>query len=301
VYLTPFLSYNYSSRITSKHIQERIDMQKGQLIARGRTAEIYACGEHQVLKLFLDWCSAGMVEHELKIARIVQDAGLPVPHVEPESVMIDGRRGIIYERIVGASMLDVIRRQPWRVIYFGRLMAELQAQVHQQSVAGLPTLRDAMQRAIQGADALPELLKQGALQSLAQRSERSALCHGDLHPGNILLTARGPIIIDWMTAMQGDPQADVARTLLLIRLGDPPPGTPGLWLINRLRSALYSAYFGRYMQLCHPDGQEIDAWMTLLAAARLQEGIPAEKSRLVKMVEAGLSAQRISGQRLAAH
>ena len=25
-------------------------------------------------------------------------------------------------------------------------------------------------------------------------------CHGDYHPGNVILTKAGPIVIDWMTA-----------------------------------------------------------------------------------------------------
>lgn len=50
----------------------------------------------------------------------------------------------------------------------------------------------------------------------------------DFHPDNVLLAARGPVIIDWPDATRGQPLADVARTSLLLRLGGLPPGWPRL-------------------------------------------------------------------------
>ena len=53
----------------------------GKPIALGRTAEVYAWEEGQVLKLFLDWFSADRVEYEAQIAGPVHASGLPVPAV----------------------------------------------------------------------------------------------------------------------------------------------------------------------------------------------------------------------------
>ena len=75
----------------------------GKPIALGRTAEIYAWEEGQVLKLFHDWLSANRVEYEAQISRAVHTSGLPVPAVG-EVVEINGRLGLIYERVVGPSM-----------------------------------------------------------------------------------------------------------------------------------------------------------------------------------------------------
>jgi aminoglycoside phosphotransferase (APT) family kinase protein len=261
---------------------------KGSLIGRGRTADIYAWKEHQVLKLFQDWCSAGMVEHELKIARIVQAAGLPVPAVENEVAEVDGRRGIIYERETGPSMLTVLRTQPWRVVQYGRLMAKLQANIHQCTVAELPTWREYLERSIREAEALTPLMKQAALHALSQLPDGNALCHGDFHPDNIIMTPHGPVVIDWMTAVRGNPLTDVARSSVILRLGDPLPGTRGIWLINLLRGQLYSTYLGRYQQLCSITQRDVDAWQLPVAAARLNEKIPAEKNKLLRLVELSL-------------
>ncbi|MGA9349675.1 MAG: aminoglycoside phosphotransferase family protein, partial [Anaerolineae bacterium] len=48
-------------------------------IATGRTAEVYAWQDGQVLKLDRDWCPRAWVDYELRIARIVDAAGLAAP------------------------------------------------------------------------------------------------------------------------------------------------------------------------------------------------------------------------------
>lgn len=69
----------------------------GELSARGRTAEVYAWGDQQILKLYFSEFPSHWVDYELKIARVVQDAGLPSPKVG-EIVEVNGRRGLVYER-----------------------------------------------------------------------------------------------------------------------------------------------------------------------------------------------------------
>ena len=39
--------------------------------------------------------------------------------------------------------------------------------------------------------------------------------HGDLHPENVILTADGPMVIDWCNAVEGSPEFDVAMTAII--------------------------------------------------------------------------------------
>lgn len=41
------------------------------------------------------------------------------------------------------------------------------------------------------------------------------LLHMDFHPGNVILSPRGPVVIDWAIARAGEPALDVAMTWVL--------------------------------------------------------------------------------------
>lgn len=38
------------------------------------------------------------------------------------------------------------------------------------------------------------------------------MLHLDLHPGNVILTVAGPVVIDWTDVLRGDPALDLAQT-----------------------------------------------------------------------------------------
>jgi len=42
------------------------------------------------------------------------------------------------------------------------------------------------------------------------------IVHLDLHPENVLLTARGPVVIDWCNVRPGDPDLDTAMSALIM-------------------------------------------------------------------------------------
>ncbi len=255
--------------------------------ARGRTAEVFAWKDGQVLKLFYDWVPSTWVETEAKVSRAVCEAGLPAPAVEGV-VEADGRHGIVFERVEGPSMLAEWKSKPWVLVRSARQLGELHAAIHALPGAGLPAYRERLEGGIRAVQALPAHLKEAALSALARLPDGDALCHGDFHPDNVIMAARGPIIIDWMTAVRGNPLADVARTSLLLRLGALPPGTRGAWLIEIGRNLYHTIYLRRYLQLRPASREAIAAWQMPVAAARLNENVP-ENPQLLALVEASVS------------
>jgi hypothetical protein len=83
-------------------------------IARGRTAEIYAWQDGTVLKLFYEWCPSQWVQAEIRTARIVSETGLPTPRLL-DTAEVNGRQGIVFERVEGPSMLRALSARPWMV------------------------------------------------------------------------------------------------------------------------------------------------------------------------------------------
>lgn len=122
-------------------------------------------------------------------------------------IEVDGRPGIIYERVDGAAMLDSLATQPWNVVRFAHVLAESHADMHAHQGGSLPSQREHMCKQIQSASSLKDPLKQAVLDILEKLPDGDALCHGDYHPGNILLTADRPVIIDWPLASRGNPAA----------------------------------------------------------------------------------------------
>ncbi|MCW5849715.1 MAG: phosphotransferase [Anaerolineae bacterium] len=262
--------------------------QKGRLIAQGRTAEIYAWGEGSVVKLFFDWCPDSLVQHEVEMGRVLSTTALPTPKLLG-SVEVEGRRGLLYERVDGPSMVRAMTTQPWRLAQLAAQFAELHAAVHRQKGEGFPPLRAQLTWTIEHTDLPPEL-KAHALATLDRLADGDTLCHLDFHPDQVILTPAGPVVLDWMTAGQGNPLADVARTVILLRVGQLPYGG---WLqrafINAARRLFLRTYLRRYRQL-HPGLTQaaIDAWIIPLAAARVKEDNPGERDQLLAFLQRSL-------------
>ena len=258
------------------------------LVGRGRTADVYAWGAGQVIKLFHVGFPQEPVQREARATRLAHQAGLAAPAVG-ELVSINGRLGIAYERIAGPSLLAHVRKRLWRVAACGRLMGELHAAMHGVACEGLMSLHHYVRWNVEHAPGIAEDLRADLLGRLTAMPEGTALCHGDLHPDNIMLTARGPVIVDWMTAVCGNPLADVSRTTLLVRSGAPPDelGQLSALLLERGRGIMHRAYLRAYGDRRELDQAQVAAWLPIMAAARLTEGIPEGEKAWLRRVAAG--------------
>ncbi len=205
---------------------QELDLQHQTPIALGRTAEIYALPGNKVLKLFRSGVSTSTVSQEELIAKTVNTLNLPTPGFEG-TTEAGGRRGLIYERIEGESLTNHLKKHPWSLFDSIRLAAQLQNNIHQHEVSELPSQKDRLTEEI-WRTGLPAEIKDKLGQLLSELHDGNILCHGDYHVDNLYVTSTGLEVIDWATATKGNPLGDLARTLLLLRLGSPPPHTPTL-------------------------------------------------------------------------
>jgi aminoglycoside phosphotransferase (APT) family kinase protein len=167
----------------------------GVLLGSGRSADVYALDGERVLRRFrfpID------LTGEAALMRYLHERGYPVPVVHD----VDGN-AMVLERLDGPTMLEDGLGHPERIFRYARLLADLHARLHE-----LPA---------------PDELPGHGVNAQARR-----VLHLDLHPGNVLLSRRGPVVIDWTIARAGDPAADVARTIVAIRTGTVE--APTLWL-----------------------------------------------------------------------
>lgn len=254
-------------------------------IAQGRTAEIYAWDDQQILKLYRNWCPPDWVDYEARIAHAVYEAGIPSPGVG-EIVETDNRRGLLYERLEGISMLEDMNARPWMLVKYARLLAELQVKIHQKSITGLPSYKDRLRYDIDNTSHLTDELRNKSVMTLNLLPDGENVCHGDYHPGNIILTRNGPVVIDWMTACSGRPWADVARTGLLLSIGANAAGKQVSPFIRTAIRLYHYIYLQRYRVLNAKGAEESEHWMPVIAAARLNENILPEREALLQMIKA---------------
>jgi aminoglycoside phosphotransferase (APT) family kinase protein len=153
----------------------------GELIGSGRSADIYAIGAGRVLRRFRGDYD---MRREADIMVHVAKAGFPVPAVYDVS-----GSDLVMERLDGPDMLTDLARHPWRARKYGHVLADLHDQLH----------------AVEAPPGLYRPLGPG-----------DRVLHLDLHPANVILTTRGPVVIDWSSGAAGPPGADVAMAYLIM-------------------------------------------------------------------------------------
>lgn len=262
-------------------------VRKGELIGEGRTAQVYAWGPRHVLKLYYAWWPAGNIEHEARIGKTVHAAGVPCPAMG-DIVQVDNRRGLLYERVDGPSMTDLLLAEPHRLEELALALARLHAAMHRPAPeSGLPRQRQNLLRHLDlvSPTPLPNELKEKALGLLKGLPDGDVVCHGDFHPGNVIMSFRGPIAIDWENASLGSATADVARTALLLETARfYLPDTPEKPSIVEAVGLFRQLYLQSYCSITGADPDLIIAWRVPLAADRLHEGIAEEEAYLLAIV-----------------
>jgi hypothetical protein len=255
----------------------------GDLIARGNTSDVWQWSPTTVVKVLRHDIPRHWAALEADITRRVYEAGLPTPATDGV-VEIDGRPGVVLERVDGVSMWSEMKATPQLLPRLIEELVDLQVMVHAAGpLEGLPDLARRLHGKIDEALQLPVPEREEAHGILTDMPSGAALCHGDMHPANILMSARGWIILDWFDAAVGYATADLARSSLLMR----PPATPEssdrhldgatIEVLDRLHGAYLSVLRDRDLI----EANAFARWEAVLAVARMSE--PVQKADLVSI------------------
>jgi Ser/Thr protein kinase RdoA (MazF antagonist) len=239
----------------------------GRLLAAGNVAEVFEWGS-RVMKLYRSAARKPTAFREAAIHAAVEAMGLPVPGVWGVHE-VDGRWGIVLDRIDEGSFAERMREDPSVVSECLEILARLHARIHTHPARQLGSLRSRLATNIARSELLAEPRKQILLSGLADMPKGERLCHGDFHPFNVLGAISRPVVIDWPDACCGDPGADICRSYLLLKLHADDIAEPYL-----------AAYCGINDMPC----ARILDWLPYVAAARLAEDVPDDFERLLEIV-----------------
>lgn len=156
-----------------------MDEHPGTLLASGRDADVFDLGDGTVLRR----SRTGLdVEREAAAMRWLATQGISVPAVH----RAEGA-DLVMDRVEGPTMLEDLDRRPWKLPAHARLLADLQR-------------------------SLAELTAPDWLACLRDVPPGAAVLHLDLHPMNVMLSADGPVVIDWTNVSSGDADFDAANS-----------------------------------------------------------------------------------------
>ena len=224
----------------------------GPLVGAGRAADVYALDERRVLRRYRNGESS---EREAAVMAYLAGAGFPVPRVHDAS-----GPDLVLERLGGRDMLADLSARPWLARRHARTLAGLHDRLH--AITAPPSLR-------------------------APFGPGGRVLHLDLHPGNVMLTPAGPVVIDWSNVAAGPAAADVAMAWLIIATSevDAPP-----LLLRPAISSVRAVLLRRFRALVRDDPRPE---LARVARARMADRNvrPAEARRLQVIADrAGRSA-----------
>ena len=165
----------------------------GEKIGEGASADVHAWAPGQVVKLFKPAVSRRLSWHEAHMTEAVFAAGAPAPQVFGV-VILEGRLGIVLQHFDGPTLLQLTRTGAVTRGQAGAILAALCRAVHKTPPPpGVLTLRGWMDAWLRSAGGtLPAPIAPGILALVERLQPADELCHGDLHPGNVIMTAEGP-------------------------------------------------------------------------------------------------------------
>ncbi len=260
----------------------------GEKIGEGVFADVHAWAPGQVVKLSKPGLPQWVLQHEAQMTRAVFAAGGPAPEVLGE-VTLDGRFGIVLPRFDGPSLRQATRTGAVTREQAGTILATLCLAVHRTPPPpGALSLRQAMDARLRFAgNVLPERIIAGAFAQIENIPADDVLCHSDLHPGNVIMTAQGPKLIDWLGAARAPVAYEIAQCHVLIAELDPE------YADNPERATVNSALQAEYARLTGVAPAALTAamqpYLPLVRVFLLLGGAtPDMRERLIQRIEAAL-------------
>jgi aminoglycoside phosphotransferase (APT) family kinase protein len=247
----------------------------GEIVARGTRSTVHAYGRGAVVKVPVPSTPEGWIAYEARYAEAARAAGAPAPMLLGLET-IEGRTASVWELVEGTSMWQLVVDRPDQSAPLGRLLADIQQALFALvPPVTLPRQRDRIVSKIRRTAATVDPSFARALALLPPPTSTPRLCHGDLHPSNVIVGRDGPMLVDWFDASRGDPIADIARSSLVL-LSDganPPEHLPGA--DPATLGALTDAYLGRLREHLEIDDDLLARWQAVSAVARMAEGVPS--------------------------
>jgi aminoglycoside phosphotransferase (APT) family kinase protein len=255
------------------------------LLGSGREADVYAVDERRVLRRYR---RGDDVAAEAEIMTYLAGHGYPVPQVHAAS-----GADMIMERLDGPTMTDAFTAGKLGVDDGAAILVDLHERLHRlpapsaglavptgsaglavpAGLAGLAVPAGPAGVAVSARSAGLSGVTSGDPGARWPPSQRNGASgdrtlHRDLHPDNVMLTSRGPVVIDWHNAAQGRPAVDVCLTAVIMAQVAASPAHP-----HAVAAAAFLTAF-----LNHTGGEPLDGLDEALEIRRADPALTATEA-----------------------
>lgn len=237
----------------------------GKIIGSGSTATVYEWGEGTVLKLFVKGYPRSSIEREFNNAKAINDQNFAKPKVY-ELISYEEQLGIIYDKVEGETLLDWVLRTG-DLHTCAKYMAKLHKTIVNNRVSNIPDYKQFLKSNLLNATSANLTERNRVLETLDKLKEGDTLCHGDFHPGNILLSNGLTMVIDFMNLCHGDPLYDVARTVFLVEYTPVPQDTEDREKLLQYKKTLADLYLVEM----NVTREMIQDYLAVITVARVSE------------------------------
>jgi Ser/Thr protein kinase RdoA (MazF antagonist) len=264
----------------------------GEQIGEGAFADVHAWAPGQVVKLFKAGVPRRVSWYEARMTRALFAAGVPAPEVLDE-VTLEGRFGIVLPRLDGPTLLQHYRSGAVTFEQAGAILATLAMSVHKtHPPPDVFSLRDYMHGSLQllGSN-VPKHIGTGILALIERLRPGDGLCHGDLHPDNVIMTAEGPKLIDWPGTVRAPAAFELAYIHVALSEVAPEivdnPARPRA--VNAAAQSEYARLAGMSPAAL---AAAIEPYLPIARVLVILPGhLPALRERLIQRVEVALSSE----------
>ena len=240
-------------------------MKYGRIIGEGSTATVYEWQEGTVLKLFVEGYPRSSIEREFLNAKAINDQNFVKPKVY-ELINYEEQFGIIYDKVEGETLLDWVLRTG-DLYTCAKYMAKLHKTIVNNRVSNIPDYKQFLKSNVLNATSANLIEQNRVLKILNKLNDGDTLCHGDFHPGNILLSNGLTMVIDFMNVCHGDPLYDIARTVFLVEYTPVPQNTEDREKLLRYKKTLADLYLME-MKVTR---EMIQQYLAVITVARMSE------------------------------
>jgi Ser/Thr protein kinase RdoA (MazF antagonist) len=237
----------------------------GALVGKGNTADVFEMDNNKVIKLFKTGYPLNSVRKEFENSKLLNMVDVPIAKSH-RLVTCSGRYGIIYDRVDGESMLDMIlNTQDFEK--YATTLALLHKKILSHKLQSAISLKSILKENIEDTDKLSMQCKSKLITTLEALPDGDNFCHGDFHFGNVIISQEKYFIIDYMNVCRGHEYGDIARTVYLIEMTPVPAeirDVEHILYIKKQATDIYLKEMGISRE-CLSD------WLMIVTAARLSE------------------------------